>query len=391
MSILIRKSDIFYSGLAIPFVITLLFVKSVVFIKYGLTFKVYFIFYFFLFFILVYLYKIKLSKLHIIFYLSATVSIFFNIAFHSYPPLFFLTGNIIISLMTFSIVDEKLFKKIIQLSTLLILLMLIGALITFFDAYLNGITENKFIAEGGREIPRGILSLGHNAYGFNDVLFFRASSIYDEPGAFSFVICFIAAIRHILNMNKKYTWLILILGFVTFSLAHVIYVFFHFISEKGKKKLIFLSLPLIYIVFLLYYDFFYKLFYVLVSRFEIVSFNEGFFKGNNRFEYFIYSIEKIKTFTTTEFLFGLSLTNETRCCNSFVPFLRLGLIGSWPSYIIYFLILFLSFKYKSPIIFAIFLLLTQRPEIEEAGSSFLVAALIFAMKYYKNYYDKENV
>lgn len=391
MSILIRKFEILYSGLAIPFVIALLFIKSVVFIKYGLAFKVYFIFYLLLFFILVFLYKIKLNKFHITFYLFATISIFFNIAFHSYPPLFFLTGNIVISFMIFSIVDEKLFKKIIQISTILILLMLIGALITFYDAYLNGAPENKFIAKGGREIPRGILSLGHNAYGMNDVLFFRASSIYDEPGAFSFVICFIAAIRHVLNMNKKYTWFILILGFITFSIAQVIYVFFHFISEKRKKKLIFFSLPLICVIFLLYYDFFYKLFYVYISRFEVVSFNEGLFKGNNRYEYFIYSIEKIKNFTTTEFLFGLSLTNEVRCCNPFAPFLRLGLIGSWPSYIIFFLILVLSFKYKSPIIFAVFLILTQRPEIEEAGSSFLVAALIFSTKYYKISHNRGNV
>ena len=390
MNFFISKSKILYFTLAVPFVIALLFTKSVIFIKYGLTFKVYFIFYLFLFFILTFLYQIKLSKIYIIFYLCVIISILFNISFHSYPSLFFLAGNVIISFLIFSIVDEKLFLRIIQLSTILILLMLIGSLISFYVAYKNGVPENIFIAKGGREIPRGILSLGANMRGFNDTLLFRVSSIYDEPGAFSFVICFIAAIRHILNMNKKYTWLILILGFLTFSVAHVIYTFFHFISEKKKKKIIFFILPLICLVSLFNFDFFYRFFYILISRFEIVSLDEGLFKGNNRYEYWKYSIEKVKNFNISELMFGLSLNNDVRCCNPLTPFLRLGFIGSWPNYIIFFSILALSIKNKSPVIFAIFLLLIQRPEIEEAGSSFLVAALIFSTKFYKNFNNRKT-
>ena len=66
--------------------------------------------------------------------------------------------------------------------------------------------------------------------------FIRPSGIYDEPGALSFYVCFVAAMRHLLNKDNKLTWLLLIFGFITLSLAHLIYCFFHFLSERFSKK-----------------------------------------------------------------------------------------------------------------------------------------------------------
>ncbi|ALT76188.1 hypothetical protein AT984_02170 [Paucibacter sp. KCTC 42545] len=67
----------------------------------------------------------------------------------------------------------------------------------------------------------------------------RAAGIYDEPGAFSMYLCFIAALRHLLRQDRKTTWIILILGFITFSLAHLVYVVCHLLAEQSSKRKIF--------------------------------------------------------------------------------------------------------------------------------------------------------
>ena len=59
----------------------------------------------------------------------------------------------------------------------------------------------------------------------------RPSWVYDEPGAFSFLICSVVALRHVLKRATKWSWLLMIGGLVTLSLTHallmVVFLLFH--------------------------------------------------------------------------------------------------------------------------------------------------------------------
>jgi hypothetical protein len=59
----------------------------------------------------------------------------------------------------------------------------------------------------------------------------QPSGIYDEPGAFSFVICAIAFLRHVQGKDFRLTWLLLGLGLITFSLAHLVFIIVFALSQ----------------------------------------------------------------------------------------------------------------------------------------------------------------
>jgi hypothetical protein len=380
-----KKENLSRLIISLPFVIALLFVKSHLFIKFGLTFKIYAPFYLIFFLIMTFFFQIKINKILLLFSSIAIPSIFLVAFYHNDLRYIFYTANTVIALMIFSLVDRDLFIKIIKISSLIIFLMLIGAWITFLNIYFtNSIPETTFETYPGTKILRGVLSFGVINH-YTGLYIFRASSIYDEPGTFSFVIVFIAAIRHFLNMDKKNTWVILILGFVTISLAHLVYVILHFLAEKinYKKFILFIFLlGLTFIIFLNYIPILVEIFNILFSRLSITSASEGFIEGNNRYKYWLYSITQLQNFQTNNWLFGIDEIETTECCSFLIYLVQLGLVGSWPYYLIMIFLFFYCIFKKNLIVFAIFLILIQRPEIQHAGSAFLLAAFLFSLTSY---------
>jgi hypothetical protein len=387
-----KKKNLSRLIISLPFVIALLFVKSHLFIKFGLTFKIYAPFYLIFFLIMTFFFQIKINKILLLFSSIAMLSVFLVAFYHNDLRYIFFTGNTVIAFMIFSLADRDLLIKIIKISSLIIFLMLIGAWITFLNVYFTNNFVGTFELSPGWEILRGVLSLGVM---FSPELYiFRASSIYDEPGTFSFVIVFVAAIRHFLNMDKKNTWAILILGFVTISLAHFVYVILHFLAEKinYKKFISFIFLlVLTFIMFQNYLSFTNDIFKALSARLEIVGMGEGFFSGNNRYEYLLNSIMQFQNFQTHNWLFGNDEFENVICCNPLVYLDALGLIGSWHNYLIMFFLFFYSVLKKNPIVFGIFLILIQRPAIYAAGGAFLVAAFVFSLNLFKKNETKKNL
>ncbi|MBA0161253.1 hypothetical protein [Pectobacterium versatile] len=69
----------------------------------------------------------------------------------------------------------------------------------------------------------------------------RISFIYDEPGAFSFVICIAVILRELLNKNRTLSMFIISGGVITFSFIHVIITTFYFLLVlNGRYKIILL-------------------------------------------------------------------------------------------------------------------------------------------------------
>jgi hypothetical protein len=117
----------------------------------------------------------------------------------------------------------------VDISTRFIILLLIGSLIAFILDQVGIGNITGFETNKGRLMYVYIASLAPYL-GESSVI--RTSGIYDEPGAFSMFICMLAAIRHLYGFDKKTTWAILLLGFITFSVAHFVYVAVHYFSEK---------------------------------------------------------------------------------------------------------------------------------------------------------------
>jgi hypothetical protein len=78
----------------------------------------------------------------------------------------------------------------------------------------------------------------------------RPSGFFDEPGALSFFICITAMLRNINKRNSKITLLLLFTGFITLSLAHLVYVIFHLLSMSYKKKSQIKNLLIIFTAFM---------------------------------------------------------------------------------------------------------------------------------------------
>lgn len=105
----------------------------------------------------------------------------------------------------------------------------------------------------------------------------RPAWIYDEPGAFSFLICSTVALRHLLKMNNRLSMLLMIGGLVTLSLAHMIVAALYMITRHGSLRTT-ISLTVVIAVFSFLAQEFDNLEF-LIARFAI---EDGRLVGDNR-------------------------------------------------------------------------------------------------------------
>ncbi len=332
----------------------------------------------------------------VLYFLIATLilSIFHQEASFILLPFFFLTSIYFVLIST----DLDLIK-FIHIATKIILLITIGSIIGFFYAFIIGHPTFVFKNPNGLENQVFLTTMTNSRWGN----FIRPSGIYDEPGALSFFICGISYIRHLLNFDSKKTRLILFLGLITFSVAHVIYLIFHLISESKIKLNITLIKRTIYFVLVLLIIYFILLYtgtwewisIVFFGRFQ--SENSGLFPGDNRSMYFFNAIEYISKHPLN-LIFGESMnTNFDNVAfdygvvgsNPLMPILSFGIFISWPYYLLLGILLFSVIKgqkYFASVGFA--LVLFQR-------EFFLVVSysMIFILVYriiYLNYINEKK-
>lgn len=109
--------------------------------------------------------------------------------------------------------------------TIFCIFAIVLAWISFFYVLAGGEPQLEFLNPDGRPNQLYLTSLSNAVVG--GVI--RVASIYDEPGAFSFVLVVAVIIREMLAKSRMISLLILLGGLVTFSLIHVmvlaIYVF----------------------------------------------------------------------------------------------------------------------------------------------------------------------
>ncbi len=222
--------------------------------------------------------------------------------------------------------------------------------------------------------------------------FIRPSGIYDEPGRLSLYVCSVAAIRHLMNKDSRMTWVILLLGFVTFSLAHLVYAIFHFISERWSKQFISMMLMIAATGSMLF------LFSGVGSVFEekllsrAVVAEDGILAGDNR-SFRMYNAADLVASDHRVFWFGAdpSCRFDYDVCkakfplmgeNPLFPLVSNGILVSWPYYGAVFVFLVSPlFGRKYWVVFGFGLLMLQRPEVMGVGVSMLAAIILWLLFY----------
>lgn len=285
---------------------------------------------------------------------------------------------LIFSLFLLQFADSRAMDQFLTLATALLLVALIGAIIGFVLA-LNGAQPLFEIANSDGK-PNHFYYTTFASKRWGNVI--RPSAFFDEPGAFSFMICAIAALRHLRGRDSRTTWLMLGMGFITLSLAHLVYVFLHALAERLRFRnvvgIMATVLPIIFLAgYLLGSEVLEKRF---LSRATITE--SGQIIGDNRTWRMINAAKHLSAHPES-ILFGAdpSCRFEQEICkkkfpqmgqNPLSPLIASGIFISWPYY------LTLAFLFSAPLFgrkfivsFAFGALLLQRPYMLGIGYSFI--------------------
>lgn len=147
------------------------------------------------------------------------------------------------------------------------------SIIGFIYALSGGQPVLSITNPDGRENHLYLTTMSGAVYG--NVI--RPAWIYDEPGAFSFLICSTVAFRHLLRMNNRLSTFLMIGGLVTLSLAHMIVAALYMITRYGSWRTA-ISLTAIIVAFSIVAQRFDN-FEFLIARFAI---EDGRLAGDNR-------------------------------------------------------------------------------------------------------------
>lgn len=214
--------------------------------------------------------------------------------------------------------------------------------------------------------------------------FIRPSGIYDEPGAFSFYICFTVALRSILLMSYRRSALLLLGGIITLSIAHVIFclIWFAWVLLSERSRLINLRGMLAISVFFVVVGVIYGSGSLEWTLSRAIDFYENPWM-NPRHRAFD-DVSTALNGSVSSYLFGFDpdcISRNEKCLdfgeNPLTPLVYGGLMASWPYYAFLVLsALSLFWTQKGLIYVAISILFLQRPYLLEFPYSALFALLL---------------
>jgi len=295
-------------------------------------------------------------------------------------PVFLLCAMILVDLS--SPVGIRRFSEI---STKLLIILLIGAVFAVFLVKTGLKPQFVFPNPDGR--PNYFFyTTFTNSYIGN---YIRPAGIFDEPGAFSMYICFIAALRHLLRQDRRTTWLLLAMGFVTSSLAHVIYTLCHLLAEQPTKKRIFFiggGIALAFFVVVITNAIDSSL--PLLSRLRLTEDTARLVAGDNRSFRMINAWAQLSD-NPSAFLFGLDSTcvfKQSSCQGQFgplgenplSPLVFGGILSVLPYYLVVLNFLIAPvFNKRNIVLFGMGLLFLQRPYVLGFSYAFIATLLMY--------------
>ena len=164
--------------------------------------------------------------------------------------------------------ERKFIEIFCDWLTVFCMVAIVLAWMSFFYVLAGGEQQLEFSNHDGRPNRLYLTSLS------NAVIdgFIRTAFIYDEPGAFSFVLVVAVIIREMLAKNRMLSLLILLGGLVTFSLIHVMVLAIYVFLVLNFKFKVISALAFMFVVSVTYGDPRFGFFY---DRFDSDGDNAG--------------------------------------------------------------------------------------------------------------------
>jgi hypothetical protein len=309
-------------------------------------------------------------------------------AYWGEPRMMFIAIYIISSALAVSVLRRRDVDLFVELFTWLTIAMLVGAVVGLFYAFFGGAPLLSFPNPDGR-LNQLFLTTLTNAQYLN---FIRPSGTFDEPGALSFVVCCLAALRQALGHDKKVTWIMLLLGLVTMSLAHILYMIIHGVNELSGSKHMIKALVVVTIVAISLYAIvtFVQPVHEIYSNLLLAKFvvSDGRLVGDNRTDLFLNAASYINP---SSFWFGI----DAKCALGYIDcaqqrygqygenpltlIMQWGLLISFPYYLSLIYLGIVAFLRHTLIPLGILVLLLQRPYTMSYGYTLLILLTIGAM------------
>ncbi|WP_278620141.1 hypothetical protein [Ectopseudomonas oleovorans] len=164
--------------------------------------------------------------------------------------------------------ERKFIEIFCDWLTVFCIVAIVLAWISFFYVLAGGEQQLEFSNHDGRPNRLYLTSLSNAV--IDGVI--RTAFIYDEPGAFSFVLVVAVIIREMLAKNRMLSLLILLGGLVTFSLIHVMVLAIYVFLVLNFKFKVISALAFMFVVSVTYGDPRFGFFY---DRFDSDGDNAG--------------------------------------------------------------------------------------------------------------------
>lgn len=288
-------------------------------------------------------------------------------------PIFLVTSLVLLGQSTRAEVS-----RFVDVASWFLLAVLIGAVLGFVLAQAGMQPLLRFPNPDGRPNFLYATTLTNSVIG----RVIRPSGIYDEPGAFSFAVCLVAYMRHAMRKDYRLTWLMLTLGFITLSLAHLIFVAVFLLSERFTLRRVLVIAGVVVIMAAAVIGS--GLDAVFRERLLVraVVTESGELTGDNRSSLMRNAVAAIAG-ESQVFAVGLSPAcalgsdacnerNGSVCCNPLTPLARNGILIAWPYYLLMAVAVGAGITGRGGFAFvAVALLFLQRPGLLAIGYSAL--------------------
>jgi hypothetical protein len=289
----------------------------------------------------------------------------------------FFPAYLALSIVTVAALSARSARLFVQYMTGLLVALAAAGLIGQVYAYLGGAPLLTIDNPDGRPASLYLLTMT------NDVVdnLIRPSGLFDEPGALAFYICMVAACRSVLDMPPRATWLLLAGGLVTLSLAHLVYMAFHLLSERllsARALRALLASALVLGAASLHPALQRTVEERLGAR---LAMEDGRLAGDNRTELLEQAAAYVDAGTAVFGLDPLCVTDWSACQrkykrfgeNILTPLVQGGVLTTWPYYVILAALLLGGLRARRHLCHVgVAALLLQRPYVLNAGYCLLI-------------------
>lgn len=292
---------------------------------------------------------------------------------------------VITSILLLYLSNMKTLERFVAYASWFLMCVLVMSWVGFILSINNVYSPKEFIDVDGSVIYYYLTTLASSGF-----LYIRPSGIFDEPGTLSFVICSLVIYRKYLKMDMLFSWVLLFLGLITFSVVHVLCVLIFMLLERKRFVYNVYLLLFVVVLYVIYSSMFKEAVDLeLLRRFEYDQ-STGFV-GDNRSGRFINALKYVDL---DNIIFGLdgrlfydyhnNIGKYGDIGENFLsPLVIKGIFVSLPYYVVVLWLLIIAFRKNSNYGFVVMvLMLLQRPYVTVSGYSLL--SILPIVMYYKD-------